>query len=251
MSSSIQFPITFSLAPLPTGQSMDANQYGQLLVSNLQAFISGQFLAGQIDGAPPTTNIGVWFSGGIWYYWDPGTSTYIPQTLTSSFPTGAILDYAGTVAPTGFVLCNGALYLRTGAMANLFAVIGTQYNIGDGSSTFGVPDTRGRTRVGAGQGVGLTNRALAGTVGVEIQPLTTANLPAHAHPVPDPGHSHTVSAFSNTVQGLQAGGATYFLPSTVSTSFSATGITSTSNTGSGTSHNNMQPSIFFNQIIKV
>lgn len=245
-----QFPITFSLAPIPTGQSLDANQYGQLLVQNLQAFISGQLLVGQIGGAAPTTNIGVWFNNGVWYYWDPGTSAYIPQTLTSSFPTGAVMDYGGSVAPTGFVLCDGGLYLRTGAMAALFGVIGTAFGIGDGSSTFNVPDTRGRAVVGAGSGAGLTVRALGGTTGVEGQVLTTPNLPAHAHPITDKTHAHTVSAFTGTVQGLQAGGATYFLPSVVSTSANFTGITTTNNSGSGTAHNTMQPSVFLNKIIK-
>jgi microcystin-dependent protein len=202
----LQFPITFSCAPIPTGQSLDANQYAQILVSNLQAYISGQFLTGQIGGSAPTTDIGPWFNNGVWYYWDPGSQQYIPQSLTSSFPTGSIIDFGGIVAPTGFVLCDGSLYLRTGAMAGLFSVIGTSYGAGDGSSTFAVPDARGRVGLGTGAGSGLTARTIGQKLGEENHVLAVSELASHnhtqnAHAHADAGHLHSDSGHFHSDNG--------------------------------------------------
>jgi len=60
---------------------------------------------------------------------------------SSFIPIGGILIYGGAGAPTGFVLCDGAAISRT-TFSALFAVIGTQYGVGDGSTTFNVPDFR-------------------------------------------------------------------------------------------------------------
>ena len=54
----LQFPVTFSLAPLPTGLALNASDYAAQLVANLQATISGQFLTGQIGGNTPTQDVG-------------------------------------------------------------------------------------------------------------------------------------------------------------------------------------------------
>jgi microcystin-dependent protein len=94
-------------------------------------------------------------------------------------PTGTMLDFAGATAPTGFVLCDGTSYATTGAMAALFAVIG--YTYGGSGANFNVPDARGRATVGAGQGSGLTNRALAAVGGEEGHVLTAAELASHTH----------------------------------------------------------------------
>jgi microcystin-dependent protein len=99
-------------------------------------------------------------------------------------PTGTVLDFAGSTAPTGFVLCDGASYATTGAMAALFAVIG--YTYGGSGANFNVPDARGRTSIGAGTGPGLTARTLAAKGGEETHALTTGELASHTH-----GHAHT------------------------------------------------------------
>lgn len=89
----INFPLTFSLAPFPTGAGLNADEYGQQLVSNLQAFISGNFLTGQIGGTQPTQNIGPWLNGNIWWFWNPTLNTYTPpvptQTTFSSIRNGS------------------------------------------------------------------------------------------------------------------------------------------------------------------
>jgi microcystin-dependent protein len=79
-------------------------------------------------------------------------------------PTGTIITFAGSSAPGGWLLCNGGAVSRT-TYSVLFAVIGITYGNGDGVNTFNLPDFRGRTALGAGQGTGLTNRTLAGTGG--------------------------------------------------------------------------------------
>lgn len=62
----------------------------------------------------------------------------IESAILKQVPTGLILPYGGSTAPEGFLLCNGATINRT-TYANLFAVIGTTYGTGDGSTTFGIP----------------------------------------------------------------------------------------------------------------
>lgn len=64
-----------------------------------------------------------------------------------SLPTGIYFPYGGAAAPTGFLLCDGSAVSRT-TYAALFAVIGTSYGVGDNSTTFNIPDLRGRTVFG-------------------------------------------------------------------------------------------------------
>ena len=62
-------------------------------------------------------------------------------------PPGSIIAFGGSSAPSGWVLCNGSAYSRAGTYSNLFAAIGTTYGAGDGSTTFSVPNLKGRTIV--------------------------------------------------------------------------------------------------------
>ncbi|MEK9769600.1 MAG: tail fiber protein [Betaproteobacteria bacterium] len=111
--------------------------------------------------------------------------------IGSTLPSGSILAYTLSTAPTGFLLCNGAAVSRTTYSA-LFAVIGTDYGTGDGSSTFNVPDLRGRVIAGLGGGTGgsslLTNQSgglngdtMRDTGGAETHTLTEAQLASHKH----------------------------------------------------------------------
>lgn len=98
----------------------------------------------------------------------------------SGVPTGTVLPFAGSVAPAGWALCDGGAVSRT-TEAALFAAIGTTYGAGDGSTTFNLPDARGRALVGAGQATGLSNRALGTAGGEEAHVLTVAEMPSHQH----------------------------------------------------------------------
>ncbi len=92
---------------------------------------------------------------------------------------GEIRTIGYSWAPIGWALCNGQL-LSIAEHAELFAVLGTAYG-GDGIMNFGVPDLRGRTPVGWGQGHGLSPRHLGEMGGAETAALTEAQLGAHSH----------------------------------------------------------------------
>ena len=68
-------------------------------------------------------------------------------TLYADAPVGSIQAYGGTTAPWGWLLCQGQAVNRA-TYAELFGVIGTSFGVGDGSTTFNVPDLRGKTLVG-------------------------------------------------------------------------------------------------------
>jgi microcystin-dependent protein len=87
--------------------------------------------------------------------------------------------FGGSFAPQGWSFCDGQL-LPIAQNDTLFALIGTTYG-GDGQTTFGLPDLRGRVPVHNGQGSGMSNRVLGASGGQETVTLTVNELPAHAH----------------------------------------------------------------------
>lgn len=97
----------------------------------------------------------------------------------STLYVGQIKMFAGSFAPVGWALCDGSLLTVQGNDA-LFSLLGTTYG-GDGRTTFGLPDLRGRIPIHYGQGAGLTNRPLGQKSGAENFTLTEAQLPAHNH----------------------------------------------------------------------
>ncbi|HLO77115.1 MAG TPA: tail fiber protein [Magnetospirillum sp.] len=158
------------------------------------------------------------------------TAEQIP-VLVNSVPTGSVTAYVASVAPTGWLMCNGAEVSRL-AYPKLFALIGVRFGEGDGVNTFNVPDLRGRTPIGAGQGTGLTARPLAAKVGAETHTLAVSETPAHSHnyTVYMPGEIGTY------VYGVSRGDSPKALATTA--------------VGGGEAHNNMQPSLAINFIIK-
>lgn len=157
-------------------------------------------------------------------------------------PAGAIIMYGGTTAPTGWLLCYGQAVSRS-TYADLFTAIGTTYGSGDGSTTFNVPDIRGRVVAGqddmggtsanrlTGQTGGVDGDVLGGTGGAETHTLTTGEMPSHAHVM-------DISSTTGTNNQVVAIGGTY-----------AQGL-ATSSVGGGGAHNNVQPTIILNYIIK-
>jgi microcystin-dependent protein len=87
--------------------------------------------------------------------------------------TGEVRMWSGATTPSGWMACNGSAISRSNYL-DLFAILGTTYGAGDGSSTFNIPDMRGRVAVGTGSGAGLTNRALGQNGGKESQTGYTA-----------------------------------------------------------------------------
>lgn len=148
------------------------------------------------------------------------------------------MHYAGSGDPvdtdgtTRWLVCDGRAIGRT-TYSKLFAVVATSYGAGDGSTTFNIPDMRGRVPVGAGLGSGLTNRTLAAIGGEEGHVLSVGEMPSHSH-------SLTATVYNQGTQLVVGAGE---------------GINdiagNTGNTGGGGAHNTMQPYVVVNHIIKV
>jgi len=179
-------------------------------------------------------------------------------------PTATVLPYAGSSAPTNFLLCYGQAISRT-TYATLFAVVGTTYGVGDGSTTFNLPDLRGRAVAGQDDMGGTSaNRmtspingdTLGATGGSEGHTLTTAQLPAHDHKLfhstlttVTPTVPTSTSAVTYRNQHPYVAGSEIFSYNMHGVSGSAS-IGASSSVGSGSSHNNVQPTIILNYIIK-
>jgi microcystin-dependent protein len=128
--------------------------------------------------------------------YDSGTSEWIPIVsgiqgatgATTTSPAGSVIAFAGSSAPTDWLLCYGQAVSRT-TYATLFAVVSTTYGVGDGTTTFNLPDLRGRTVAGVdnmgGSDAGRLDIANSSgvVVGTQYVTLTAAQsgVPAHSH----------------------------------------------------------------------
>jgi microcystin-dependent protein len=153
---------------------------------------------------------------------------------SASTPAGVVLPYAGSSAPTGYLLCGGQAVDRT-TYATLFAVTGTVYGVGDGTTTFNVPDLRGRVAAGLdnmnGSAASRITNAVSGINGTTLGASGgDQNLQSHSHSYTAP-NANTDTSGTGTM--VTAGG-----------SGSTTGTT-----GSGSSQN-VQPTMMLNYIIK-
>jgi microcystin-dependent protein len=186
------------------------------------------------------------------------------QGNTGAFatPPGFINLWGGSGDPAGgyWMVCDGRAISRT-AYPALFATIGTIYGVGDGVTTFNIPNCQERVIVGLSAAQSLIpqyNATLLGqTFGEGQHTLTTAELAVHDHTITDPGHMHALTGSpivappnsGGTAQ--EFGGATGAAGTNLAVSSAMTGITATNNAGSGTAHNNVQPSLVMNYIIRV
>jgi microcystin-dependent protein len=220
-------------------------------------------------------------------------STKIATTafVSAFFPPGVIVPYAGGVAPAGWLFCNGSAVDRT-FFSNLFAVIGTTYGVGNGTSTFNIPDLRGRVPVGLNAG---TFNVLGKVGGEETHATTLAEMPVHTHSLTSDSAGTPSGTIANNTTGLATNNesvkhthsytqpiltaAFSFTPggdiACASTSVAQTGVDSVDHThtipahnhtftgnalgththtvgnaGTGAAHNNLQPYITLNYIIK-
>lgn len=219
-------------------------------------------------------------------------------------PASTIFPFAGTVAPTGFLFCDGSQY-GTAAYSGLFAAIG--YTYGGSAGTFSVPDLRGRVPAGrdatnnVGGAAGVLNTitgsgtAIGATGGSQVHQLNTNEMPAHTHGTssissglaatggnhnhtattdPAGGHFHSYTAsfsenwrfniapsqagydinkgsFAATTGGVGDHQHTLTTSSHAGHQHSVTGNVVTNSAGGGTAHNNVQPTLIVNYIIKV
>ena len=165
---------------------------------------------------------------------------------------GIIKIFAGNFAPRGWAFCNGQL-MSIAENTALFSLLGTTYG-GDGRTTFGLPDLRGRVAVGQGTGPGLQPVVLGEMAGENDHTLIQSEMPAHTH-------GSIVSAADST-QTAATAGASIATPGVMSgRTFTATmGFNTTppntilnpgsiSPAGGSQPHNNMQPYLGINYII--
>lgn len=155
---------------------------------------------------------------------------------------GEIRMFAGSFAPRSWAFCDGQL-LAINQNDALFSLLGTIYG-GDGRTTFGLPDARGRIPVHAGTGPGLSQRRIGSKSGSEQVTLTTNELPAHTHP----WQATNSPASSTSPAGKAPANA---LGDVYTSDFSPVGMagTAVSNTGGSQSHGNLQPFLCLNFII--
>lgn len=183
---------------------------------------------------------------------DSGYCVTITGSLIVTGCAGMILMYGGSTAPRGWLLCNGQAVGRT-AYAALFAAIGTTFGAGDGSTTFNVPDLRGRVAIGVS-----SSHALASTGGAETVTLTAAQsgVPAHKHS-PASLSFCVVEALSGdhtqrTQVATSSSSSRYAVTAKSSSSSYLSSVAATANntTANATSaHTNMQPFTTVNYII--
>lgn len=154
-------------------------------------------------------------------------------------PTGAIIIWTTDTAPTSFLLCYGQAVSRA-TYAALFAIVGTTFGVGDGSTTFNVPDLRGRFPLGkdslGGSSANIVTATEADTIGsvngAETHTLIIAEMPAHTHT------TRAVSAVGSGTSGLA------FQVHNFSQDYES------SSTGGDGAHNIMNPYMTFAYIIK-
>jgi microcystin-dependent protein len=123
--------------------------------------------------------------------------------------------------------------------ADLYAAIGVNFGGNTTSQAFNLPDLRGRVMVGAGQGVGLTARSVGAAFGEEQHQLTIAEMPSHVHDLLRTGGVGPTSLAIQTPSGGYGG------------VISAADLLKMQAAGGDQAHNNMQPSLVLNYIIKL
>ena len=153
-------------------------------------------------------------------------------------PTGVVLPFAGSTAPTGWAFCDGTAISRT-TFASLFTAISTTYGVGNGTTTFNLPDLRGRIPGGKDNmggtaasrlttaGAGADGATIGASGGAQTHGLTQAQLPA-------------LTFLTTTDTGSGA----------PSLDFSGPDNLGFYSVGGGTAHNNTQPTLILNYIIK-
>ncbi|XMO88110.1 tail fiber protein [Algibacter sp. AS12] len=165
---------------------------------------------------------------------------------------GEVAIFAGNFAPRGWAFCQGQL-LPIAQNTALFSILGTTYG-GDGRTTFGLPDLRGRAAMHPGRGPGLTSRSLGERVGTETVTITPNQMPNHTHSVNvtaqlnvsnDMGTSDSSDGqhLANHLGGYNED------PTPNAKLGGVTSSTTVTPTGGGQAHNNMQPSLSINYII--
>lgn len=256
-----------------TVQTVTANKTfsGQVAITNPTASVSSVtgalVVTGGIGTSGAVNTTGNVNTAGDIICVNAQVSGTVTGPVAQSFnPPGTVLMYGGAAAPSGYLLCDGASYLRA-AFPALFAIIGTTFGAVDGLH-FNVPNMNGFSPAGVGAPYGA---AVGSTSGAATVTLNNTTLPSHTHVIVDPGHSHPFGAAAThhhladtfDVVAVVNPGTTLFGPAGTggnanqtadaalpgNTTTSATGITA-ANTGTGNPFGIIPPSLSLNFIIK-
>jgi microcystin-dependent protein len=191
---------------------------------------------------------------------DRALEIWARQIAQALVPPGTMVGYGGDTAPNGWLLADGAAVSRT-TYAELFAVYGTKYGAGDGSTTFNLPNVKGRVLVGR-DGAQTEFDVLGETGGVKTHALVIGEMPSHGHSAGN--HSHGNDAHGHTANYYTEGADDYLghrvsgrtLIGGNSSGHGGTSInihnsgTIIPNEGGGGAHQNLQPYLVANVIIK-
>jgi microcystin-dependent protein len=194
---------------------------------------------------------------------DSDAATVGQLSGSGSIPVGTIFDYAGTTPPSGYLLCYGQAVSRA-TYADLFALLGTAFGTGDGSTTFNLPDLRGRVSAGkddmGGSAAsrltnavsGVTGTTLGASGGAQSVTLTTAQLASHTHAgTTNTTGAHTHTAASTGGPANVSGGLVHALDiGNTGSSGNHSHTFTTDAAGSGQAHSNVQPTLILSKIIK-
>ena len=214
------------------------------LMSQLREFQTGAEASNQLSAAgggtgltSPGTSGNVLTSDGTG--WTSATPTYVPA--------GALLMWGTATAPTGYLLCNGSAVSRS-TYAALFAVVGTTFGSGDGSTTFNLPDYRNRFPVGAG------TTYSANSSGGSADAITVSHT--HTATSTDAGHTHSTTYAYQTMdsgagtRSYETGPYNLMYSSNAVSSGTASITTTISTTGSSGTNANLPPYLGIYFIIK-
>ena len=158
---------------------------------------------------------------------------------------GQVIAVGFNFAPVGWALCQGQL-LSIAENSALFSLIGTQFG-GDGQTTFGLPDLRGRAALGMGQGSGLQPYVLGEAGGVESVALTPSQFAGHTHAPEAAATATTPTPGSGVVLGAPAAATSVYATAGAATTLAGSAVSPA--TGGGQPHENRQPSTTVNYII--
>jgi len=177
----------------------------------------------------------------------------------NAIPAGVMMPFAGSTPPTGYLLCDGTAVSRT-TYADLFSIIGTTYGTGDESTTFNVPNTKGKVLVGYNSSESEFN-SLGETGGEKTHTLSQSEMPSHYHSVSlttstNGSHTHSYQKGDpgdNSITDASGSHDEYDDISATTGSAGSHNHSVSGNTGSkgsSSAHNNIQPYITINYIIK-
>jgi microcystin-dependent protein len=169
-----------------------------------------------------------------------GVSHAASDLLAALIPTGSVLAYVKSTAPTGWLTCDGSAVSRT-SYAALFNVIGVTHGSGNGTTTFNVPDYRGRFLRGWDNGAGRdpdsSSRTAMNSGGLDTDHVGSVQDEAyksHNHTATDAGHTHSAAGASTISGPANTGGGTYAQPVSVTSGSGTASITVGSSGGSET-----------------